>query len=68
MEEEQTFKVLWLSKTTSALRTFIFTNYPADPQNKRSIFHDEDSDKVLTLYYDDLAYIITAPYEPYKTD
>lgn len=68
MEEEQIFKVLWLSKTTGALKSFVFTNYQDDPQNGRSIFHDEDTDKVLTLYYDDLAYIITAPYEPYKYD
>lgn len=66
--EEETFKVLWLSKTTSVLKSFVFTTYHDDPQNRRSVFINDDLDKVLTLYYDDLAYIITAPYEPYKHD
>jgi hypothetical protein len=68
MEDEPIFKVLWLSKTSKSLKSFVFTLYKDDPQNKRSIFQNEDTDKVLTLYYDDLAYLITSVYEPYKHD
>jgi hypothetical protein len=69
MEEEPIFKVLWLSKTSKLLKSFVFTSYNDDPQNGRCLFiDDEDTDKVLTLYYDDLAYLITSVYEPYKAD
>ena len=65
---EEVYKVLWLSKTTGALKSFVFNRYNDDPQNSRSLFIDDDNDKVLTLYYEDISYMITAPYEPYKQD
>ena len=65
---EEIFKVLWLSKTTGVLKSFVFSSYNDDPQNSRCLFIDDESDKVLTLYYDDIAYMITAPFEPYKAD
>jgi hypothetical protein len=65
---EDVFKVLWLSKTSGALKSFVFTSYNDDPQNSRCLFIDDDNDKVLTLYYEDIAYMITAPYEPYIAD
>jgi hypothetical protein len=68
MEDEPIFKVLWLSKTSKILKSFVFTSYNDDPQNGRCLFIDDDNDKVLTLYYSDIAYMITAPYEPYKQD
>jgi hypothetical protein len=67
MSEDQ-FKVLWLSKCSKVLKSFVFTSYNDDPQNGRCLFIDDDNDKVLTLYYSDTAYMITAPYEPYKQD
>ena len=60
--ENELFKVLWMSRQTGALKTFIFDAYIDDPQNKRMLFTDNDKDKVLTLFYDDLAYIITSPW------
>jgi hypothetical protein len=67
MSEDQ-FKVLWLSKCSKVLKSFVFTSFNDDPQNGRCLFIDDDNDKVLTLYYSDIAYMITAPYEPYKQD
>jgi hypothetical protein len=67
MSEDQ-FKVLWLSECSKVLKSFVFTSFNDDPQNGRCLFIDDDNDKVLTLYYSDIAYMITAPYEPYKAD
>lgn len=67
MSEDQ-FKVLWLSECSKVLKSFVFTSFNDDPQNGRCLFIDDDNDKVLTLYYSDIAYMITAPYEPYKQD
>ena len=63
MEEQEYFKVLWMSKTTGAMKTFVFDNFQDDPQNKRSLFINEDMDKVLTLYYDDCSYMVTSPFK-----
>jgi len=60
--DNELFKVLWMSKKTGALRTFIFDAYVDDPQNKRMLFTDTDNDKVLTLFYDDMSHIITSPW------
>ena len=62
MDERELFKILWLSKTTKTLKTFLFDSFNDDPQNKRCIFIDNDLDKVLTLNYDDVAWMITSPY------
>ena len=66
--EEQPFKVLWLCKSTGVLRTFIFDNYYDDKQNQRYIFEDNEQDKVCTIHYDDVGYLITAPYKPNYED
>lgn len=50
------------------MKTFLFDGYADDPQNKRMIFTDSEKDKVLTLFYDDISYLITAPFVPYKDD
>jgi len=50
------------------MKTFIFDQFTDDPQNGRSLFIDSEKDKVLTLYYSDISYMITAPYEPYKDE
>jgi len=50
------------------MKTFLFDQFTDDPQNGRSLFIDSEKDKVLTLYYSDISYMITAPYEPYKDD
>lgn len=50
------------------MKTFLFDQFADDPQNQRCTFIDTEKDKVLTLYYSDISYMITAPYEPYKDD
>jgi hypothetical protein len=62
MEVQEHFKVVWMSKATGAIKTFVFDSFQDDPQNKRTLFINEELDKVLTIYYDDLSYMITAPY------
>lgn len=62
MEEEQLFKILWLSKTTGTLKSFVFDSFTDDEQNGRSLFILSDSDKVLTLFYHDVGWMITTPY------
>lgn len=46
---------------TGALRTFEFTHYDDDKQNRRMVFINEPLDKVLTINYDHFSYMITAP-------
>lgn len=60
---EEKFKVLWLSVTTGTLKSFVFDDYADDAVNRRYVFIDSDTDKHLTLNYDDVGYMITAPYE-----
>lgn len=64
MENEELFKVMWVSSLTGTIRTFVFDRYEDDKQNQRYIFIHEDSDKVLTLHYHSVAHLITSPYEP----
>lgn len=63
---EGVFKVMWLTRSTGILRTFEFTSWHDDPQNGRVIFTDEEYDKVLTLFYDDVGYMITSPLKKNK--
>lgn len=58
------FKVLWMSKGNGAMKTFVFTHFEDDKQNGRILFVHEEADKVLTLYYHDISYMITSPYDP----
>ena len=60
--KDDVFKVLWISKATGVMRSFVFNVFEDDKQNKRIIYVNEDNDKVLTIYTDDLSYMITAPY------
>ena len=60
--DNDVFKVLWISKANGVMRTFVFHAFEDDKQNKRIIYVNEDNDKVLTIYTDDLSYMITAPY------
>lgn len=56
---------MWMNKK-GLMKTFTFDAYTDDPQNGRCVFIDNDKDKVLTLFYSDISYMITAPYEPHK--
>ena len=47
--------------TSGVIRTFTFDVFEDDRQNGRCIFHDEYTDKILTLFYHDVSYMITAP-------
>jgi hypothetical protein len=58
---EDRFKVMYMTLTSGVIRTFTFDSYEDDKQNKRYLFHDENSDKVLTLFFQDISYMITAP-------
>ena len=58
---EQRYKVIYMTLTSGVIRTFTFDSFEDDKQNGRCIFHDEDSDKILTLFSRDLSYMITAP-------
>lgn len=60
--ENEAFKVMYVMKATGAIRTFVFHSFEDDKQNKRIIYVNEDNDKVLTIYTDDLSYMITAPF------
>jgi hypothetical protein len=60
--EEELFKILWMSKTTGTLKKFVFDSFTDDEQNGRSLFIDSRTDKVLTLFYHDVAWMITSPY------
>lgn len=61
MEEEERFKVLYITKTNGALRKFTFDSFTDDKQNGRYIFHDEQTDNILTLHFHDVSYLLTAP-------
>ena len=50
------------------MKTFPFDQFDDDKQNRRYVFIDSEKDKVLTLFYDDISYLITAPFVPYKDD
>ena len=58
----EVFKVMYVMKATGAIRTFVFNVFEDDKQNKRIIYVNEDNDKILTIYTDDLSYMITAPF------
>ena len=62
--DKELYKVLYSMKSAPEMRVFIFTDFSDDPQNGRVIFIHDDLDKVLTLYYDDISRMITAPFEP----
>jgi len=51
-----------MSKTTGTLKTFVFDSFTDDEQNGRSLFINSENDRVLTLFYHDVAWMITAPY------
>ena len=59
--EEERFKVLYILSSTGAIRKFTFDSFNDDKQNQRYIFHNEVNDKILTLHYHDVSYILTAP-------
>ena len=61
MIAEQRYKVLYMTITSGVLRSFTFDSFEDDKQNARCIFHNEESDKILTLFCSDLSYMITAP-------
>lgn len=65
---EEWYKVLWLSKTSKTLKSFVWDEFVDDPQNKRSVFSNTITLNVLTLHYDDTAWSITAPYKPIQDD
>ena len=50
-----------MTLTSGVIRTFSFDSFDDDKQNGRCIFHDEVTDKILTLFYHDISYMITAP-------
>ena len=58
---EERYKVLYMTITSGVLRTFTFDSFEDDKQNGRYIFQDEHTDKILTLFYHDISYMITAP-------
>ena len=60
--QEELFKILWMSKTTGTLKTFVFDSFTDDEQNGRSLFINSEKDRVLTLFYHDVAWMITTPY------
>lgn len=62
---DSNFKVLYMTKSSGVLRTFIYTDVDDDKQNKRITFVDDNSGKVLTIYTDDISYILTSPYNEY---
>jgi len=59
--KEELFKVLWLSKTNGAMKSFLYDIYHDDPQNKRIIFSNTNTDEVMTVYSDDTGWMLTAP-------
>lgn len=58
---EERYKVLYMTLTSGVIRKFVFDSFEDDKQNGRCIFHDEEEDKILTLFYHDVSYMITAP-------
>lgn len=46
------------------MRSFIWHDYHDNELNQRILFINDENDKTLTIYYDDIGYMITAPYEP----
>lgn len=54
-------KVLYKLVGEDNLRTFTWDEVEDDKQNKRIVFHNIEEDKVLTIYTDNLQYMITAP-------
>lgn len=58
---EERYKVLYMTLTSGVIRTFVFDSFEDDKQNGRCIFHNEEEDKILTLFYHDVSYMITAP-------
>ncbi len=58
---EERYKVLYMTLTSGVIRTFVFDSFEDDKQNGRCIFHDEEKDKILTLFNHDVSYMITAP-------
>jgi hypothetical protein len=58
---EERYKVLYMTITSGVIRTFTFDSFEDDKQNGRCIFQDEYTDKILTLFYHDTSYMITAP-------
>ena len=58
---EERYKVLYMTLTSGVIRTFTLDSFEDDKQNGRCIFHDEEEDKILTLFYHDVSYMITAP-------
>lgn len=58
---EEQFKVMYMTLTSGVIRTFTFDVFEDDKQNARFIFHNTDNDKILTLFYHDVSYMITAP-------
>ena len=58
---EEQFKVMYMTLTSGVIRTFTFDVFEDDKQNGRCIFHNTESDKILTLYNHDVSYMITAP-------
>ena len=61
MTMEQRYKVLYMTITSGVLRSFTFDSFEDDKQNGRCIFQDEETDKILTLFYHDISYMISAP-------
>lgn len=59
--EEERFKVLYILKSSGAMRKFTFDSFTDDKQNGRYIFHNEVNDNILTLHYHDVGYLLTAP-------
>lgn len=58
---EEFFKVNWLSCIDGKVRTFEFDSYVDDPVNRRYVFQNTETDEVLTINYEEMAHMITAP-------
>ncbi len=48
-------------KATGAIRTFTFDSFEDDKQNSRYIFHNHQTDFILTVHYHDVSSLITSP-------
>ena len=59
---EERMKVLYKLVGEDSLRVFKWDEFEDDKQNKRIVFHNIEEEKVLTIYTDNLQYMITAPY------
>ena len=57
---EERFKVLYIMKATGAIRTFTFDSFEDDKQNSRYIFHNHQTDFILTIHYHDVSSLITS--------